>query len=99
MKIMAASFKRSCAHTDPNPAAGHREPMPPPETPGHSQASLGQFLVGSLLLRVTDLEKVSFHSSPKEGQLQRMFKLAHNCTHHMLAKECSKFSRPVFSSM
>ena len=27
------------------------------------------------------LEKVSFHSSPKERQCQRMFKLPHNCTH------------------
>ena len=29
----------------------------------------------------TELEKVSFHSNPKEGQCQRMFKLPHNCTH------------------
>ena len=29
----------------------------------------------------TGLEKVSFHSSPKERQWQRMFKLLHNCTH------------------
>ena len=28
----------------------------------------------------TGLEKVSFHSSPKEGQCQRMFKLLHHCT-------------------
>ena len=28
----------------------------------------------------TGLEKVSFHSSPKERQCQRMFKLLHNCT-------------------
>ena len=27
------------------------------------------------------LEKVSFHSSPKEKQCQRMLKLPHNCTH------------------
>ena len=27
------------------------------------------------------LEKVSFHSSPKERQCQRMLKLPHNCTH------------------
>ena len=26
-------------------------------------------------------EKVSFHSNPKEGQCQRMFKLLHNCSH------------------
>ena len=53
-KIMATSFKRSHACTAPlsapNPAAGHHGPMHLPETPGHSQASLGQSLVGSLLL-------------------------------------------------
>ena len=27
------------------------------------------------------LEKVNFHSSPIEGQCQRIFKLLHNCTH------------------
>ena len=54
MKIMASSFKRSHAHTvtlnAPNSAAGHRQPTPLPETPGHSQASLGQSLVVSLLV-------------------------------------------------
>ena len=29
----------------------------------------------------TGLEKVSFHSNPKERQCQRMFKLPLNCTH------------------
>ena len=29
----------------------------------------------------TGLEKVSFHSNPKERQCQRMPKLPHNCTH------------------
>ena len=28
-----------------------------------------------------NLEKVSFHSSPKERRCQRMFKLPHSCTH------------------
>ena len=54
MKIMVTSFKRSHAGTaavsSPNPAAGHRRSTPPLETPGQSQASLGQPLVGSLLL-------------------------------------------------
>ena len=54
MKIMTTSFKRShvCTATlsAPNPAASHHRPMPPLETPGHSRASLGQSLVGSLLL-------------------------------------------------
>ena len=29
----------------------------------------------------TGLEKVSFHSNPKERQCQRMFKLLDNCAH------------------
>ena len=29
----------------------------------------------------TGLEKVSFHSNPKERQCQRKLKLLHNCTH------------------
>ena len=29
----------------------------------------------------TGLEKVHFHSNPKERQSQRMLKLPHNCTH------------------
>ena len=54
MKIMVTSFKRSHACTATlsalSPAAGHHRPMPPPETPGHSQASLGQSLVGPPIL-------------------------------------------------
>ena len=52
LKIVG-SFKGSHAHTAarsaPNPAAGHHQPTPPPGTPGHSRASLGQSPVGSLL--------------------------------------------------
>ena len=29
----------------------------------------------------TGLDKVSYHSNPKERQCQRMLKLPHNCTH------------------
>ena len=54
MKIMAVSFKRSPACTGtlnaPDHVAGHCRPTPPPEASGHPQASLGQSLVGSLLL-------------------------------------------------
>ena len=35
---------------------------------------------------VTGLEKVSFHSNPKERQCQRMFELPHNCTHITASK-------------
>ena len=34
----------------------------------------------------TGLEKVSFHSNPKERQCQRMLKLLHNCTHLTYSK-------------
>ena len=54
MKIMATSFRGSHAWTAtlnaPNPAAGHHQPTSLLDTSGHSQASLGQSLVGSLLL-------------------------------------------------
>ena len=54
MKIMVTSFKRFYASTATfsalSPSTGHLWPTPPLETPGHSQASLGQSLVGSLLL-------------------------------------------------
>ena len=54
MKIMVTSFKRSHAHaatlSAPNPAADHHQPTSLLETPGHSWTSLGQSLVGSLLL-------------------------------------------------
>ena len=54
VKIMATSFKRShagiSALSASNPAAGCHRPAALSETPGHSQAGLGQSLVRSLLL-------------------------------------------------
>ena len=54
MKIMATSFKSSyaCATTlsASDPVAGQCLRKPPPESLGHSRASLGQSLVRSLLL-------------------------------------------------
>ena len=34
----------------------------------------------------TGLEKVSFHSNPKESKCQRIHKLLHNCIHLTLVK-------------
>ena len=52
MQIMVTSFKRSHACTAtlsaPSPAAGHHQPTPLLETPGHSQPSLGQSLTAEL---------------------------------------------------
>ena len=71
MKIMAISFQRSHACTAtlsaPNSAAGHHRPAPLLETPGHSQASLGQSLVGSLLL--AGRCQMQFHRVCKVGKL------------------------------
>ena len=53
MKIMATSFKdpMHTLHTQcPRPCSKPPPTMFPLETPGHSQASLGESLVGSLLL-------------------------------------------------
>ena len=53
VKRIYASMPRGSQHhciQCPDPAAGHCQPTPPPETAGHSQASLVQSLVGSLLL-------------------------------------------------
>ena len=54
MKIMVTSFKwcHACtaALSAPDPAASHCRPMSLLETPGHSQSSLGQSFVESLLL-------------------------------------------------
>ena len=54
VKKTDSSFKMSHACTAaliaPSPVAGHRRPMPQPETSGHLWASLGHSLVGSLLL-------------------------------------------------
>ena len=46
----------------------------------------------------TGLEKVRFHSNPKEGQCQRMFKLLLTDSFHMLVRSFSKSFRVGFNS-
>ena len=52
VKITVTSLENSHACTAalsaPNPTSGQCQPTPPPETPGHSRAGLGESLVGSL---------------------------------------------------
>ena len=43
------------------------------------------------------LEKVTFHSNPKEGQYQRMYKLLYNCTYFTFWL-CPKSFKLGFSS-
>ena len=74
MKIMVPSFKSShapaAALSAPDPAASHCQPTPLPETPGHSQASLDQSLVGSLLLSPGSWYTQGFVSALKESVSQ-----------------------------
>ena len=44
----------------------------------------------------TGLEKVRFHSNPKEKQCQRMLKLPHNCTHLTRSKVMLKVLQARF---
>ena len=48
--LLKRSLAGTAAVNAPNAAAGHHQPTPLLQTPGHSQASLDQSLVGSLLL-------------------------------------------------
>ena len=59
MATVATTFKCLCQHVKaprtvvvsaPDPEAGHCQLTPSPESPGLSQASLAQSLLGSLLL-------------------------------------------------
>ena len=47
--LLQKSHACTATLTAPNPTAGHQQPMPLLETPEHSQASLGQSPMGSLL--------------------------------------------------
>ena len=81
MKVMANSFKRYHAGTAtlsaPNPAASHRQPTPPPETPGHSQVSLGQSTVGSLPLSPRSWCSQSFVCALQESDSPVLCKSPH----------------------
>ena len=46
----------------------------------------------------TGLEKVRFHSNPKKNTTKNAHTTAQLHSSHMLAKECSKFSKPGFNS-
>ena len=48
--ILVTSFERIVVFSAPDPTAGHCQPRPPWEAPGHSRVCLTQSLVGSLLL-------------------------------------------------
>ena len=75
MEITVTSFKmshngshgHSAAVSAPFHAAGHHQPTPLPETPGHLLASLGQSLVGSLLLSPGSQCTQAFLCAPQES--------------------------------
>ena len=63
-----------CCTLCPNSVAGHHQPIPLPETPGHSQASLGQSLVGSLLLSPVSWCTQGFICALQESVFQSLCK-------------------------
>ena len=83
MKIMVTSFRRSPARTAalsvPNLAVDHCQPMPLQETPGHSRASLGQSLVGSLLLSPGSWCTQGFVCVPQESVSPVQYKFFQFC--------------------
>ena len=72
-KIMV-TIRRPCAGTAAlsalDPAAAHCQPTAVPETPVHSQASLGQSLVGPLLLSPGSSSTQSFVCALQESASQ-----------------------------
>ena len=56
-------------------------PIPNPERWCCESAALNMPAYFENSAVATGLEKVRFHSNPKERQCQRMLKLPHNCTH------------------
>ena len=93
MKKMESSFKTSHARTGaltaPNPAAGHRRPMPLLKTPGFSLANLSQSLVGSQLLSPGSWCAQALFE-PSE-HFWRVWSLILNAISHLLPS-CSSFS-------
>ena len=83
-KIMV-TFKAACASTAalsvPDPAAAHRQPTPVPETHVHSQASLCQSLVGSLLLSPGSWCTQGFVCAPQESVSQ-------SCVNSIIRSHC-----------
>ena len=49
-RLFVSMLQRAVIFSASDPRAGHCQPMPLPESHGHSQASLVQSLLGSLLL-------------------------------------------------
>ena len=84
MKAVVTSFKRTCAcaavFRAPDLAAGHCWPMPPLETPAHSQASLAQSLVRSWLLSPGSCCTQSFVCTLQESVSPGQGKLLSNPT-------------------
>ena len=86
MRIIATSFKRSHACTAtlsaPNPAAGRHQPPPPLETSGHSQASLGQSPMVSLLPSPEDLPNPGIKPRSRAFFKSRVIKGLHDPDNH-----------------
>ena len=75
LKILQARLQQYMNRELPNVQAGFRKGRGT-----RDQIANIHWIMGKAAL-ATGLEKVSFHSNPKERQCQRRLKLLHNCTH------------------
>ena len=81
---VAISFSnaREVAQSCPTPSDPMDRSLPGSSVHGIFQARVLEWgAIAFSKWEITGLEKVSFHSNPKDRQCQRMLKLSHNCTH------------------
>ena len=78
------TYANTVVFSAPDPTAGHCQPTPPPETPGHSRASLAQSLVGTLLLSPGSCCTQGFICVPQESVSPVLWKF---CNQILLASK------------
>ena len=79
--ILECEVKRALGSITMNKASGGDEYISNPKRRCCESTALDMAANLENSAVATGLEKVSFHSNPKERQCQRMLKLLHNCTH------------------
>ena len=70
VKVPCRHYGTQC----PQPAEGHHQPTPPLDMAGHSRASLGQSLLGSLLLSIGSWYTKAFVCAHQESVSSVLFK-------------------------
>ena len=83
---------RTASVSVPDPRTGHCHPTPPLETPKHSQASLSQSLVGSVLLSPGSWYAWGFVYALQESLFPQSWGSSVIRSHIMLLKCCTQYT-------